>query len=44
MVCMPVERDGLLGISAQGDCSEDTDWPVVHQLGGDVGQGVAVED
>ena len=44
MVRMPAERDGLLGTSAHGFCSEDPDWPFVHQLGGDVGQGVAVEN
>ena len=44
MVRMPAKRDGLLGMRAHGDCSEYTDWPVVHKLGGDVGQRVAVED
>ena len=44
MVSMPAERDGLLGMSAHGDGSEDTNLPVVHKLGGDVDQGVAVEN
>jgi hypothetical protein len=44
MVRVSAERDDLLSISTQCDGSEDTDWSVVHQLGGDVGQGVAVED
>ena len=44
MVCMPAEGYGLFCMTAHGSSSEDPDGPVVHQLGGDVGQGATVED